>query len=1171
MNCKTNYNYTTARKHKNMPHALSGKSILCSLLNTTLAVVLAFGLVPFLPSGLSYADESDGTDETALVAETNQDAVPVENSEIASTTNSEVGNGSENGDMLQDDSASDVQMSGDEKTESPEEIWVDASEALDFVYIENNIIALGEQQNIAIGFIDDQITIESATLDLVKNESGDVVSVESDSIADNAILFSKLFTEEADIAGYSVAGLHYVSEGVSYYIEFNSGLTSVSVSDENSDTEALEDVETLALEGDEYSAAAYAFDVVSPELLSALDESAQMTDEDVSVLALDEEGGVTAAESVEEALAIAAEDENEDVSLAASSRSVASTRSVVSSRENYLVVAIDPGHGGYDGGASANGLKESSINLSIAKYFQQELSTYSGVTAYMTRTTDEYVGLSERVNRATKRGADVFISVHCNSSTSASARGSEVWVPNNSSYLNSATHGVGYSLGSKILDQLTKLGLQKRGVYTKDCTNNERYPDGSLSDYFTVIDESRRAGIPGIIVEHAFVSNASDASYLGNDSNRKKLGIADATGVAQQYNLVKDSTAKKSALVSAEAHVANLGWESAVYDGKVAGTTGKSLNLEAFQLNLQNAAASAGGIQYRSYVNGSWQSWAANGATSGTTGQSTAVRAIQVQLTGDAADQYDVFYRVHIANKGWLPWTYNGETAGTTNTTNNVQAIEFVLVSKGTAGPDGTIAPQEGTHVYYQSHVQSIGWQGMVANGALSGTTGKSLRVESLKAKVSSTDYSGGISMRSHVQDIGWTDWTSDTTGTTGKSLRMEAVQLKLTGDIANYYDIYYRTHVQNFGWTGWAKNGENCGSAGYGYRMEAIEIVLVEKGGSAPGSTSNAYYAPYIKYQTHVQSTGWQSLKYDGAQAGTTGSAKRLEAIKISLGVAATAEASGGVSYRSHVQNIGWETSWKSNGALSGTEGQSKRLEAIQIKLTGDIANKYDIYYRVHVQNYGWMGWAKNGESAGTQGYSYRLEAIQIQLVEKGGDAPGSTANAFKNANESAIMGSSQTTATQMAAYFKAMKGVSAYPSIYASKGASTIDQFCAILMEEAQAEGVRAEVVFCQAMKETGWLQYGGDVKANQCNFCGLGATGGGAAGATFSDVRQGLRAQVQHLKAYASTAPLKNACVDPRFNLVMRGIAPNLEDLDGRWAAPGIGYGASIKLMISSLLKY
>ena len=194
---------------------------------------------------------------------------------------------------------------------------------------------------------------------------------------------------------------------------------------------------------------------------------------------------------------------------------------------------------------------------------------------------------------------------------------------------------------------------------------------------------------------------------------------------------------------------------------------------------------------------------------------------------------------------------------------------------------------------------------------------------------------------------------------------------------------VYYRVHAQNFGWMGWAKNGENAGSAGYGYRLEGIQIKLVKKGSAAPGSTANAYSEAKLSYSTHVQNIGWQNAVVDGATAGTTGQSKRLEAIKISL---QNQDCSGGIQYRTHIQNIGWESAWKANGTASGTSGRSLRLEAIQIKLTGEMANKYDVYYRVHAQNFGWMGWAKNGESAGTAGYSYRLEGIQIKLVKKGG-----------------------------------------------------------------------------------------------------------------------------------------------------------------------------------------
>ena len=156
-----------------------------------------------------------------------------------------------------------------------------------------------------------------------------------------------------------------------------------------------------------------------------------------------------------------------------------------------------------------------------------------------------------------------------------------------------------------------------------------------------------------------------------------------------------------------------------------------------------------------------------------------------------------------------------------------------------------------------------------------------------------------------------------------------------------------------------------------------------------------NAYYnkEQSVVYRTHVENIGWQSYTVNGNTSGTMGLGYRLEAINIKL---ENANYNGNIEYATHVQNIGWQN-FVQNGDMSGTSGKALRLEAIKIKLTGEIANHYDIYYRVHAQNFGWMGWAKNGAEAGTAGYGYRLEAIQIMLVEKNGNAPGSTANAFR------------------------------------------------------------------------------------------------------------------------------------------------------------------------------
>jgi uncharacterized protein YjdB len=232
--------------------------------------------------------------------------------------------------------------------------------------------------------------------------------------------------------------------------------------------------------------------------------------------------------------------------------------------------------------------------------------------------------------------------------------------------------------------------------------------------------------------------------------------------------------------------------------------------------------------------------------------------------------------------------------------------------------------------------------------------------------------------------------------GTQGRALRLEAIQIELTDAMKDNYDVYYRVHSQNIGWMGWAKNGESAGTANYGYRLDGIQLVLVQTGGAVPGSTAGAFQYPLVKYNTHVENIGWQDQSMDGGMAGTTGQSLRLEGIHVDLSDQLKSLYSGSIQYKTHVQDYGWETNWKANGAMSGTSGQAKRLEAIQIKLTGVMGQKYDVYYRVHCENFGWMGWAKNGESSGSAGFSYRLEGIQIVLVPKGGAAPGRTSGAF-------------------------------------------------------------------------------------------------------------------------------------------------------------------------------
>ena len=313
----------------------------------------------------------------------------------------------------------------------------------------------------------------------------------------------------------------------------------------------------------------------------------------------------------------------------------------------------------------------------------------------------------------------------------------------------------------------------------------------------------------------------------------------------------------------------------------------------------------------------------------------------------------------------------------------------------GTPADHGVKELQSG--VSYEAHVSDIGWQTFVQNGEIAGTTGQNKGIEALKMQLNDVD--GGIEYRAHVRDIGWQDYVSNgqQAGTTGQAKPVEAVSIRLTGKAEEQYDIYYRVHSSDFGWLGWAKNGEDAGTQGYAKKVEAIQVQLVQKGGEAPGETSNAFKIKEteVQYQAHVSDIGWQNIVTNGTIAGTTGQNKGVEALKLQLSNARN----GGIEYRAHVRDIGWQD-YVSNGQQAGTTGQAKPIEAVSIRLIGEVSEQYDIYYRVHSSDFGWLDWAKNGEDAGTQGYAKKVEAIEICLVKKGDAAPGSTEKAFLKNN---------------------------------------------------------------------------------------------------------------------------------------------------------------------------
>lgn len=887
-----------------------------------------------------------------------------------------------------------------------EEKQLGDSSMMEYFLVDNPTLTSGSAENFVLsmndanGYSDFSITVQKM--------DGTTFDLEASEQVDKLVKFTKEFSS-ADKGEYSVTTLHYSYNGEKYYLNF---------SDLGMDVKFGVDQEYAG------------YDETLPDMTQDVTEDDELNSAVVQVTNLDDASeevadGIMASDS-EAAMALIDEDSD-----------------IATQSNEGVTICLDPGHGGNDSGAiGINNVYEKNLTLKIAQYCKQELEKYN-CHVVMTRTGDTNPSLEDRANFAKSQGAQYLISIHLNSG-SGYAVGAEVYYPNTNWRPDISQNGK--NVAQAIQNQLVSLGIRDRGIKFRTIDTNEypdpfRYDDGSVADYYGIIRNAKYNGLTGMIIEHCFINSVSDYNnYLNSDAKLQKLGVADANGIVSALGLTKAS---------------------------------------------ENSVV--------------------------------------------------------------------------------------------TSSPS----------ISYQTHVQDYGWQSWKSNGEVSGTVGQSKRLEGINIKLSNIN--GSIEYKTHVQDIGWQDWKSNgqMSGTSGQSKRLEAIKVKLSGETANQYDVYYRVHAQDYGWLDWAKNGESAGTEGYSKRLEGIQIVLVKKGENAPGSTSRPFIYKMIKYQTHVQNIGWQGEKADGEMSGTTGQSFRLEAIKIQL----SSSIDGGIVYKTHVQDYGW-LNFVTNGQASGTTGQAKRLEAIQMQLTGNAKNQYDLYYRVHAQNFGWLGWAKNGESAGTAGYSYRLEGIQIVLVPKGGSAPGSTSKHYYNKGYAPddeniylpIMGSTQTSVDQMVRYYNAnASGYDTFKSKYDGKydgslakgGASTINQFAQIVYEEAIAEGVKPEVVFTQCMKETAFLKYGGEVNPNQYNFAGIGATGS-VHGATFENVRMGIRAQVQHLKAYGSLDKLINQCVDPRFNLVSRGSAKYVEWLGKKENPTGSGwatsknYGHDIVNMINVLLN-
>ena len=333
---------------------------------------------------------------------------------------------------------------------------------------------------------------------------------------------------------------------------------------------------------------------------------------------------------------------------------------------------------------------------------------------------------------------------------------------------------------------------------------------------------------------------------------------------------------QKDSKIIYKTHVQSYGWQKEVENGALAGTTGQGKRIEAIKITLPDSDYT-GNVEYQAYVQGiGWQSWKKNGELAGTSGQSKRIEAIRVKLTGEIAKYYEVYYSIHLAKIGWCNYESAGRATGTIDLSKKIEALKICLVKKDAETAPNTngvkyVEGYKSGNFYYNGYIKGVGATGNVSQGNTLGTIGKKQQLQSLTLYLDQSNKlapSGTIQYATHIAKEGWKDW-SDAGTTNGASTGtngMEAVKIRLTGNLAKYYDIYYRAHVQGYGWLGWAKNGQAAGTSKIGYRMEGLQIRLVSKDAAAPGKNANYYTEKKktatiaVKDQMHLRALAYAS-----------------------------------------------------------------------------------------------------------------------------------------------------------------------------------------------------------------------------------------------------------------------------------------------------------------------
>lgn len=1052
-----------------------------------------------------------------------------------------------------------------EKEPVVEEEQLGDSNMMEYFLVDNPVLSNGETENFVLslnnaeGYSDFRLTIQK--------EDGTTFDLESSEQVDNLVKFSRVFTEE-EKGQYSVTTLHYVYNGQSYYLNF---------SDLEMDVKFGVD--------QEYDG----YDATLPDL----------TEDSISSEGIIEVTDVNKAEE-------------EIVNGVASQPATMSVDEFSRHATGGMTICLDPGHGGNDSGATAFGAKESDLTLKIAQYCKEELSKYD-VNVVMTRTTDTRLSeeaamdLKNRVEVAKKAGASYFISIHINSAQNSAAHGAEVYYPNTSGNKNLSSNG--QNLAKAIQSQLAALGLYDRGIkirnYTDGTTSSN--PNSSDQDYYGVIRYAKQANITGLIVEHCFISNKDEFDkYLGSNAKLQQLGIADAKGIVsalglQAKNADIDTLAAENRNVLADGTytISTLLNSNYVLDVKD-GSTSNGANIQLYESN--DTAAQQFKVSHDS-----------QGYVTFTNVKSGRVLDLNGAIVKDAGNIQQYTSNGTRAQKWIVKQDGNGYVVMSAINPN------YILDLNG-----GSVRNGSNIQLHSVTGSNSQRWN-------ITKYVSKDERINSLAAQNKNTLADGVYEINS-VKNSNYTLDVNSASTRNGANVQLylrngtQAQAFRVSHDSQGFVTFTNINSGKVIDLDGAiTKNGRNIHQyasngtraqkwivqqSGSGYSIvSAIDTSFaldIRNGSVYSGSniqlyksnntaaqqwTFNKYvterercdsYASQNKdrmadgvYYIKNQNVGFALDVADGSLYGGANvqlySLNKTNAQKWKI----THDSTGYVSF----QNVG-------SGMYLTASGSGITANVYQQKQTNDYNQKWIVMFDNN-QNLRIVSALNSTMVLDVKDGKIR-RCSNIQLYTSNNTNAQKWVLEYINTNATGglmqIMGTSQTTVAQMVRYYNAnASGYDTFKAKYNGKydgclakgGARTINQFAQIFYEEATAEGVRAEVAFTQCMKETGFLKYGGDVLPNQYNFAGIGATGA-VHGASFSNVRMGVRAQIQHLKAYGSISPLTNQCVDPRFNLVKRGSAKYVEWLGIKENPNGYGwatsksYGHDIVSMVNTLLK-